>query len=145
MKDKKLLISFIGTVLVALFLRFFAVDFISVSNDILQPDFYPGDFVLISRVFAPEEGQWALLKDYPKKSFYSIRRLAKKESDQGWKVVEPSIGNALVGREEFILISEKQIIGKAVVVLWSFPCKPSIVANGLCPEKGSRLFKRVSN
>ena len=140
MKEKKLLIGFVLTIIAAALLRFFVVDVISVSNDVLQPQFYPGDFLLISKLSSAEEGQWAMLKDYPQKSTYSIRRLIKKASDQGWEVLEPATA---ASREENVFVSNQQYLGKAVMILWSLPCKPSAVANGLCPEKGSRLFKKA--
>lgn len=138
MKDKKLLVGFVATVLLAILLRVFVVDVISVTNDILQPQFYPGDFVLVSKLSTIEEGQWILLKDYPKKSVYSIRRLVEPAADQGWNVLEPATE---LSKEEKVFVSSKQILGKAVMILWSLPCKPSTVANGQCPDKGSRFFK----
>ena len=140
MKVNKLLISFLGTIVLAILIRLFVFDVISVSNDVLQPQFYPGDFLLISKMAAHEEGQWVMLKDYPKKSMYSVRKLIKKSSDQGWEVLEPA---SELMPEQNVFTSDKQILGKAVVILWSLPCKPSVVANGQCPDKGSRFFKKA--
>ena len=95
---------------------------------------------MVSKLSSAEEGQWAMLKDYPKKSTYSIRRLVKRASDQGWDVLEPATEST---REESVFVSNSQYLGQAVLVLWSLPCKPSAVANGVCPEKGSRFFKKV--
>lgn len=141
MKNNRLLQGFIATLIIAILLRFFVIDVISVSNNLLKPDFYPGDFLLISKVSSVEEGQWALLKNYPQKGVYSVRRLLKKESDQGWIVAEPSPMDSY--REEKAFVSGTQVAGKAVMILWSLPCKPSAAADGSCSDKPYRYLKTI--
>jgi signal peptidase I len=139
MKNSRLLWGFVATLIIAGFLRFFVIDVISISNDLLQPHFYPGDFLLVSKISKADEGQWVLLKNYPQKSVYSIRLLVRPESDQGWIVVEPKAD----GGEEKAFVSHQQILGRAVLILWSLPCKPSSVAEGTCPDKTNRFMKSI--
>ena len=136
MKNDKVLLGFILTLVVAILLRYFVFDVISVSNDILQPEFYPGDFVLVSKLTRPMEGDWALLKDHPGKSIYSLRKIVRREADQGWAVLEPK-------SEQKPYVDDKNVKGKAILILWSLPCKPAAVVNGSCPEKGPRFFKAI--
>lgn len=150
MKKNKLLLGFAATLIVAGILRFFVLDVILVSNDLLQPHFFPGDFLLVSKIVKVEEGNWVLLKNYPSKSVYSIRNLVKRQSEQGWLVVEPAgtVSTADVSHEgerhvAKSFVDNNQILGKAVMILWSLPCKPSVVASGLCPDKTDRFLKRI--
>ncbi len=142
MKNNWLLQGFIVTVVVALLLRIFVVDVISVSNEALHPHFYPGDFLLISKLSSASEGQWVLLKNYPHKSYYSIRQLKEKKSDQGWLIAEPQI--AIAEEKDKSFVENRQIIGRAVMVLWSLPCKPAAATSAVCAGKVFRYFKAIN-
>ena len=142
MKKNRLLQGFVITLILALLLRLFVIDVISVSNDLLHPDFYPGDFLLISKLSTPEEGQWVLLKNYPYKSYYAVRKLVKKESDQGWSIVEPSPVTAIV-QEKKNFVNRSQVAGQVVMILWSLPCKPAAATTGICSEKAFRFLKVI--
>lgn len=145
MKKNPLLIGFVTTLIIAGILRLFVFDVISVSNDSLQPDFFPGDFLLVSKLSSPAEGEWALVRDYPKQSVYSVRKLIEKQNTyaQGWIILDPTLPDSAEPTEKKALISNKKIAGKAVMILWSLPCKPSASDNGVCPDKAFRFFKLV--
>ncbi len=141
MKKNKLLQGFFATLFFAILIRLFVVDVISISSEILEPDFFPGDFLLISKLSNVYPGQWVLLRDYPQKSVYSIRKLGEKSNNQDWFVMEPfSSANP---NEERPLIENSRIVGKVVLVLWSLPCKPSALAAGFCTNKKYRYFKFI--
>jgi signal peptidase I len=139
MKNHHILWGFLATVAAAVLLRVFVIDIISVSNDILQPTFYPGDLVLISKIVTPMEGDWALLKNQSDKTVYSLRRLIKRGEDQTWEVLEPGPST----ETKNVSVDRKNVLGKAVVILWSLPCKPTAVVNHTCPDKTGRFFKKV--
>lgn len=145
MKKNPLLFGFIGTLAVAVILRLFVFDVISISNDSLQPDFYPGDFLLVSKLSNPTEGEWALVRDYPKQSVYSVRKLIERQNTytRGWVILDPSMPDSPESAEKKALISDKKIAGKAVMILWSLPCKPSVSDDGICPDKPFHFFKFV--
>jgi hypothetical protein len=133
----KLLYGFVTTLVVAILLRVFVIDVVSVSNDLLQPHFYPGDFLLISKLSSPFEGEWALIKNYPQKSAYSIRQLVASQSDQGWQIVEPG------AKGEKVFVESRQVVGQAVMILWSLPCRSNIAASDICSQKPYRYFKSI--
>ncbi len=145
MKNNRLLQGFILTIVVALLLRVFVIDVISVSNEALHPHFFPGDFLLISKLSSASEGQWVLLKNYPHKSYYSIRQLLEKKSDLGWTIAEPQavITGETADEMKQASVENRQIVGKAVLVLWSLPCKPAASASAICSEKVFRYFKAI--
>ncbi len=125
-----------ATLAIAIILRLFVIDVISVSNEVLQPHFFPGDFLLISKVSGLQQGDWALLHHYPQKSFYSIRQISEK-SEQGLFVSEPTRGL------EKIKIESSQVRGRAVLILWGLPCKSSSAGDNSCADKKMRFLKFI--
>lgn len=136
LKNNKLFQGFVITLATATILRLFVFDVISVSNDLLQPHFFPGDFLLISKLSKIEVGHWVVLKNYPQKGTYSIRKLIHQQSGQGWLVADPETNEkAFIGRQ--------QLVGKAALILWSLPCRPSSVMSGQCQDKIYRYLSPI--
>ena len=139
--SNKLLIAFVSVVLVAGLIRVFFIDIILVSNDSLLPDLYPGDLVFVSKVSAPRVGSWILLRNYPQQGVYSLRKAVSSDSALGWNVMPAA---AESNQAENAFVETKSIKGRALFVIWSLPCKPAMVAGGICPAKGSRVFKALN-
>lgn len=148
MKNRKILVGFFSTVLLAVVLRLFIFDVVSISNDLLRPSFFSGDFLIVLKFSTPREGQWVLLSDYPKPQTYAVRRLVEKRDEKGWMVVEPAAievasSVSVLNEGKNIPVDISQIRGRIVRILWSLPCKPAAIAAGACEDKGLRFFKAV--
>jgi hypothetical protein len=139
--SNKLLIAFGSVVLVATFIRVFFIDIILVSNDSLLPDLYPGDLVFVSKMSAPRVGSWILLRNHPQQGVYSLRKVVSSDFSGGWNITLPATET---NQDEKTFVETKSIKGRALFVIWSLPCKPSMVADGICPAKGSRVFKALN-
>ena len=140
-KDK-VLWAFVATLALAIFLRLFVFEVVSVSSDALVPQFYPGDFLLISKLSTPVEGRWVLLRDYPQKGLYSVRKLSQPQGDNQWEIDLKSRTEGDSSQDPSH-IQQKDIVGQVLWILWSLPCKPEAVSQGQCPSKKARFFKPV--